>query len=107
MEPIKVYRNINATDQFFGLELYDGAVILLTFFLAFLFNKKGLVLNLLILGAVYLALRVLKRGKPAGYLLVLSRFILQSRFKRLPDFMEYEDSRKVINSASAPRRSKC
>lgn len=90
MESVRIYRNINAADQFFGLELADGGVMLLAFFLAFLFNRKGLFANLLVLVAIYFGLRALKRGKPSGYLLVLSRFVFLSRFKRLPEMNESE-----------------
>ena len=43
--------------------------------------------------ALYLGLRTLKRGKPDGYMLVLSRFVLMSRFKRAPGFEEAEGLR--------------
>ena len=44
----------------------------------------------LLLLAIYFGLRVLKRGKPDGYMLVLARFVLMSRFKRAPGFEEAE-----------------
>lgn len=106
MEPVKIHRNINAPDQIFGLELFDGGVILLTFFLVFLFNRKGLFANLAILAAVYAALRVLKRGKPAGYPLILFRFILLGRFRRAPDLEEAEEISQQPRPESGPTRSK-
>ncbi len=90
METIRVYRNINGVDKFLGLELADGCLLLLTFFLAFLVNPNRLFTNAVVLVMVYLAVRALKRGKPDGYLLVLTRFILMSRFKRPPGFEEAE-----------------
>lgn len=90
METIRVYRNINGVDKFLGLELADGCLLLLTFFLAFMVNRNGLFTNAGVLVLVYLGLRALKRGKPDGYLLVLTRFILMSRFKRPPGFEEAE-----------------
>jgi len=93
MDTIKVYRNINAVDKFLGMELADGCILLLAFFLAFMVNREGLFTNAALLLALYLGLRTLKRGKPDGYMLVLSRFVLMSRFKRAPGFEEAEGLR--------------
>ncbi len=90
METIRVYRNINGVDKFLGLELADGCLLLLTFFLAFMVNRNGLFANAGLLVLVYIGLRALKRGKPDGYLLVLARFVLMSRFKRPPSYEEAE-----------------
>lgn len=90
MESIKVYRNLNIADKLFGLELADGAVMLLAFFVIFMFNREGLVMNAVLLVALYFGLRALKRGKPDGYMLVLTRFVLMSRFKRRTGFEEAE-----------------
>ena len=90
METIRVYRNINAVDKFLGLELVDGCVLLLTFFVSFSVNREGLFTNGLLLVLVYLGLRTLKRGKPDRYALVLSRHVLMSRFKRTSTFDECE-----------------
>ena len=90
MDTIKVYRNINAVDKFLGMELADGCILLLAFFLAFMVNREGLFTNALLLLALYFGLRTLKRGKPDGYMLVLARFVLMSRFKRAPGFEEAE-----------------
>ncbi len=87
---MRVYRNINAPDKFFGLELADGCALLLVFFAAFMVNREGLFSNGLLLVLVYLGLRALKRNKPQGYLLVLARHVLMSRFKRAPGFEEVE-----------------
>ena len=90
MDTIKVYRNINAVDKFLGMELADGCILLLAFFLAFMVNREGLFTNAALLLALYFGLRTLKRGKPDGYMLVLARFVLMSRFKRAPGFEEAE-----------------
>jgi hypothetical protein len=90
METIRVYRNLNGVDKFLGLELADGCLLLLTFFVAFLVNRNGLFTNAALLVLVYFGLRAVKRGKPDGYLLVLTRFVLMSRFKRIPGFEEAE-----------------
>lgn len=90
MEAIRVYRNVNAVDKLLGLELADGCILLFTFFIAFTVNREGLFTNGVALLLVYLGLRTLKRGKPDGYMLVLSRYVLMSRFKRAPAFSECE-----------------
>jgi len=90
MEPIKVYRNLNSADKFLGLELGDGAALLLIFFLAFLFNRNGLFVNTAVLFLAYWGLRAVKRGKPEGYLLVALRYVLAGRFKRIGRFDESE-----------------
>lgn len=92
MDNIRVYRNINLVDKFFGLELVDGCILVLAFFGAFSFNREGLFSNGLLLVLIYLGLRALKRGKPDGYMLVLSRHVLASRFKRTGAF----DAREAL-----------
>ena len=91
MESVKVYRSVNAGDRFFGLELADGAVLLLVFFLAFSFNREGLFGNGLILLLAYFGIRALKRNKPDGYVLDLTRYVLSSRFKAVAAFDGAED----------------
>lgn len=90
MEAVRVYRNINTADKFFGLELADGCALVLVFFAAFMVNREGLFSNGLLLVLAYLGLRALKRGKPQGYLLALSRHVLMSRFKRPAGFEDAE-----------------
>ena len=90
MESIKVYRNLNIADKLFGLELVDGCVMLLAFFLIFMVHRDGLISNAVLLIALYIGLRSLKRGKPDGYMLVLGRFVLMSRFKRRTNHDEAE-----------------
>ncbi len=90
MESIKVYRNLNIADKLFGLELADGAIMLLAFFVIFMVNREGLFTNGVLLVALYFGLRALKRGKPDGYMLVLVRFLLMGRFKRRTGFEEAE-----------------
>lgn len=95
MNAIRVYRNINAVDKFLGLELADGCVLLFIFFAAFSVNREGLFGNGLLLLLVYLGLRTLKRGKPDRYMLVLSRHVLMSRFKKAPAFDECDRLRPL------------
>lgn len=82
MRTVKVYRNINNADRLFGLELADGAALLLVFFLAFMVNREGLFSNMIVLAASYAVLRAFKRGKPDGYVRDVARYVLASRFKR-------------------------
>ena len=90
MEAIKVYRSINAGDRFFGLELADGVILLFVFFLAFSFNREGLFGNGLVLLLAYFGIRALKRNKPEGYVLDLTRYVLASRFKTVCAFDDAE-----------------
>ncbi|MBI5247559.1 MAG: hypothetical protein HY923_10285 [Elusimicrobia bacterium] len=90
MENVRVYRSVNAGDRFFGLELADGALLLLVFFLAFSFNREGLFGNGLVLLLAYFGIRALKRNKPEGYVLDLTRYVLGSRFKSVGSFDEAE-----------------
>ncbi len=90
MNTIHVYRNINTKDKFLGLELADGCILLLVFFLAFMVNKEGLFVNALILVCTYVGLRAVKRGKPDGYLLRLTRYVLATRFKRVQSPEEHD-----------------
>ena len=90
METIRVYRNVNAADKLLGLELADGCILLLAFFMAFMVNREGLFTNAAILAGLYLGLKALKRGKPDGYMLALARYVLMTRFKEAPRFEEAE-----------------
>ena len=90
MKTIKVYRSVNTSDRLFGLELADGSALLLIFFLAFMFNREGLFSNGLVLALAYIGIRALKRGKPDGYVLDLTRYVLSSRFRTLGQFDQAE-----------------
>lgn len=90
MESVKVYRSVNVGDRFFGLELADGVVLLLVFFLAFSFNREGLFSNGVVLLLTYFGIRALKRNKPEGYVLDLTRYVLASRFKAVMLFDDTE-----------------
>ena len=90
MESVRVYRSVNNTDRFFGLELADGAVMLLVFFFAFMFNRESLFVNAGVLVLTYFGLRALKRNKPEGYVLDLTRYVLACRFKGVGAFDETE-----------------
>ena len=82
METVRVYRSVSDADRFFGLELADGAVLLLVFFVVFSVNRAGLFGNACVLALVYVGLRALKHGKPAGHVLSLTRYALASPFRR-------------------------
>lgn len=90
MNTVQVYRNVNLPDKYFGLELADGAVLLLVFFLAFSFNREGLLGNGVVLLLAYFGIRALKRNKPEGYVLDLTRYVLASRFKAVCAFDDAE-----------------
>lgn len=86
MDTIRVYRSVNTVDRFFGLELVDGCLLLFAFFALFSVNREGLFGNAALLLLIYFGLRALKRGKPDRYMLVLSRYVLATPFKKAADF---------------------
>lgn len=90
MKEIRVYRSINATDRLFGLELADGAALLLVFFCIFMVNREGLISNFIVLGCAYAGVRAVKRGKPDGYALDLLRFLLSARLRAVGPVDEAE-----------------
>ncbi len=90
MNAVQVYRNVNLPDKYFGLELADGVLLLLVFFLAFSFNREGLFANGVVLLLTYFGIRALKRNKPEGYVLDLTRYVLASRFKAVCAFDDAE-----------------
>ena len=71
----RVYRNIATPILFFGLELVDCLVVF-GIFLGVFYVSDHLFINLLIVGGAYLSLRLLKKGKPAGYTIQLLKFLL-------------------------------
>ncbi|MFA6093847.1 MAG: hypothetical protein WCU88_09830 [Elusimicrobiota bacterium] len=81
---------MNTVDKLFGLELADGCLLLLVFFIAFMLNREGLFLNAGIIAAAYAGLRAVKKGKPDGYLLIALKYLLSSRFKRVSSTQEAE-----------------
>lgn len=91
MESVKVYRSVNTTDRFLGMELADIAVLLLVFFVAFNVNGESLFVNFAVVLLAYIGLKILKRNKPDGYVLDLTRHVLASRFKRIAAFDESEE----------------
>lgn len=94
MESVKVYRSVNTTDRFLGMELADIAVLLLVFFVAFNVNGESLFVNFAVVLLAYVGLRVLKRNKPDGYVLDLTRYVLASRFKAVALFDDAESLRE-------------
>ena len=71
----RVYRNISRPLIVFGLELMDLLALAVCFIVVFNLSDH-LVLNALALAAVYGGLRHFKRGRAAGYLAHLIRFLL-------------------------------
>lgn len=88
MEPIKVYRSINAADKLFGLEFVDLGALMVVFFLVGTFNREGLIGNGVVMVLAYLGLRALKRNKPEGYMLDLARYVLMNRFKAVREYAD-------------------
>jgi len=74
---IKVYRNIATPILFFGLEIVDCMGVFIVF-LGVFFVSDHLFINLLIVTGTYFSVRLLKKGKPAGYTLHLAKFLMSS-----------------------------
>jgi hypothetical protein len=76
----KVYRNVELRQEWLGLEPLDLVSLGALAWLLMLVNRDGIAWNLLGLAASYVALRVLKRGKPEGYTTTILRFFLRRPF---------------------------
>ena len=72
---VKVYRNIATPILFFGMELVDCMAVF-GVLLAVFFVSDHLFLNLLIVTGVFFSVKLLKKGKPAGYTLHLVKFLM-------------------------------
>jgi hypothetical protein len=80
MARARVHRNIEMRQQWAGLEIVDGLVILLVAGLLMFFNGRALGWNALIVVSAYVGLRVAKRGRPEGWLTAMLRFHARRAF---------------------------
>jgi accessory gene regulator protein AgrB len=83
MQPVKTYTYLDRKEKALGLEIIDFLLLAVVYALTFLLSMN-LVLNLAVMSAVYLLLRLYKRGKPAGYTAHLVRFLMTPKFYTLP-----------------------
>ena len=103
---VKVYRNINTPILFFGLELAD-CIGVFAVFLAVFYVSDHLFLNLFFVAGAYISLRLLKKGKPAGYTTHLVKFLLGSKDRIV--LLEVKNdlrSNDTDQAALAPERKK-
>jgi hypothetical protein len=78
-ERAKVYRNIELRQKWLGLEPIDAIALGAVLWLLMVVNRHALGWNLLAVVCAFFALRLLKRGKPEGYLLTLLRYYGRGR----------------------------
>jgi hypothetical protein len=79
MKRARVYRNIDRTPTFFGLEPLDAVAAGGVLWLLVLTNPHALGWNLLCVLVLTAGVRVAKRGRPEGYTLAAVRFHLARR----------------------------
>lgn len=90
MPRARVYRNIGLQSSYLGLELSDLFALGIVGWLFLTFNPGALGINALGVILTYAAIRIGKRGKPAGYTL---------------DLLRYSASRRVFLSAAQPDKA--
>lgn len=78
MKTIKGYNKIRTKNKLFGLEFFDLLILVLIYMVVFIFSANLLV-NLVIIGAAYFALRVYKRGKPPHWTGSVIRFVIRPK----------------------------
>lgn len=78
MKHLKVERKIVERNKLFGLELLDLLILITIYLMTFLLSKN-LILNLGILIASYLFLKLYKTGKPPHFSESLVRFLMTKR----------------------------
>ena len=81
MKKVKGYRSIFQKNKLLGLEFPDLLLLVLIYLLVFIFSKN-LILNIAVLGAAYLLLRLYKNGKPDHWTGSLIRFLLTPKTYR-------------------------
>src|SRR5262245_9503910 len=75
----RVHRNIDRRPQYLGLEPLDCLGLACVLWLLFTFNPGALPLNVFVMAVSYVALRLIKRGKPDGYTTDVLRYALSRR----------------------------
>jgi hypothetical protein len=74
-----VFRNLDRRQEWLGLEPADLFVLAAVGWLLMMIAPRAFAWNLLIVVAAAVALRLIKRGKPTGYLVALARFYVIRR----------------------------
>ena len=79
MGTAKVHRHLAKSQEWLGLEPIDALALGLLTWILVTFNAGALLINLCVVCAGYAALRIAKRGKPAGYTTALVKYTARSR----------------------------
>ena len=82
MNQVKTYTYLDKKEKVFGLEIADLLILAMAYAVTFMVSASLLV-NVPLLIAVYLALRIYKHGKPAGYTATMIRFIATPKYYTL------------------------
>jgi len=83
MKPVKTYTYLDKKEKVLGLEIADFLLLALAYAVVFTVSAN-LVINISILVALYLAMRLYKHGKPPKYTATLIRFIAMPKFYTVP-----------------------
>lgn len=76
----KVYRNVELRQEFFGLEPFDLIGLAAVGWVLMLIGRDAFLWDLVILVAVYVGVRIAKRGKPEGYTIAVLRHLFRRPF---------------------------
>ncbi len=76
----KVYRNIELRQEWLGLDPFDALALLAAGWLLLALSRRAIVWNVAILAVLYVALRIIKRGKPDGYTTAYVRYLVRRPF---------------------------
>src|SRR5690242_1250711 len=87
----KVYRNVELRQQWLGLEPFDALGLGALAWVLMLVSRDTLGWNLLLVAVAFVALRVLKRGKPDG----ITRALIRFHFVRKPFFSAAASDREA------------
>ena len=89
MKQIKVYRKVHERNKILGLEFPELLLVVLVYLFTFILSKN-IVLNVLLVIAAYVFLRVYKRGKPAHWTSSIIRFFMTGHRYPLSREMNWE-----------------
>ena len=78
MKVVPGYRNIYNKNKILGLEFFDFLILIFVYLLVFLLSRN-LLLNLPLIFAAYLILRLYKKGKPPHFTASFIRFLATPR----------------------------
>ncbi len=83
MDVVKTYTHLYKKEKILGLEIVDFLILAVVYAVVFLISTN-IFINVLVVGASFLGLKLFKRGKPHQYTMNLVRFIMTPKFYTLP-----------------------